>query len=73
LPCGIPIDVLLLTYCSKDGMDMFTYESPHESLYHSVDPLALDSSSSDSLAAPGSIAQQISVYMFTCESPHESL
>ena len=28
----IAIDVLLLTYCSKDGMDMFTYESPHESL-----------------------------------------
>ena len=28
LPCGIPIDVLLLTYCSNDGMDMFTYESP---------------------------------------------
>jgi len=32
LPCWIPIDVLLLTYCSKDGMDMFTYEIPHESL-----------------------------------------
>jgi len=61
LPCGLPIYVFLLIYCPKDGMDMFPYESAHESLSHSVDPLPLDLRSSDSLAAPGSFAR-VSVF-----------